>query len=108
MSIAAGAAKILQVPNEAAFFEALGLGLTIMMVFGIFQVAAGLLSAISATRIIGLGLMGLAFLISAAMIWLNGQIVFALLSFLPALLADILLLLHLRDKRTDANIVHSQ
>ncbi len=108
MSIAAGAAKILQTPNEAAFFAALGLGLTIMMLFGALQIVAGLLSAIPATRIIGLGLMGLAFLISAVMIWLNDQIVFALLSFLPALLADLLLLFQLRDKRMDAGIAPTQ
>lgn len=108
MSIAAGAAKILQVPNEVTFFAALGLGLTIMMAFGALQVAAGLLSAIPATRIFGLGLMGVAFLISAGMIWWNGQMLFAILSFLPALLADLLLMLHLRDKRMDAGIERSQ
>ncbi|NNE57051.1 MAG: hypothetical protein HKN36_02990 [Hellea sp.] len=87
LSAAAGGAKVAMVPNEAAFFEGLNLSLKYMMVLGVVQIAAALLILLPKFRMVGAALAAMGFLISAVMIFKNGQTGFAAVSLIPVLLA---------------------
>lgn len=87
LSLAAGAAKLMKVPQEAAFFEAVSLAPIFMTIFGALQVLCSVLICIPKTRRIGAGLAALSFFASVVMILKTGQIYFALFSVLPVFLA---------------------
>ena len=87
MSLAAGAAKLMRTPDEAAFFEAAGLGAGVMLGLGALQVVAALIAALPKTRLPGLGLVAAGFLASTIIILMTGNISFALVSLLPVAFA---------------------
>lgn len=87
LSLAAGAAKIMQAPQEAAFFEAVGLAPIFMIGLGVLQVLGGILIAIPKSRRMGAIVAALSFLVSVVMIVKTGQVGFALVSLLPVMLA---------------------
>jgi hypothetical protein len=85
LSVAAGAAKSLQVPEEVAFLQGLGLSLTMIVIFGVFQIIAGVLLALPKTRFVGAVIATMGFLASALMILISGNYPFAVISMLPVL-----------------------
>lgn len=90
MSLAAGVAKIMQMPQEMKFFEDIGLSLGLLVPFGVVQVIGGVLAAIPKTRKLGLIIMPLVFLGSAVMVFMSGNMGFAAVSLIPAGLAGAL------------------
>lgn len=90
MSLAAGIAKVMQMPQEVAFFESAGLSLGPLIPFGILQLIGGGLSLIPKTRKLGLASMAVSFLASALMIFVSGNIVFGIVSLIPVALAGFL------------------
>lgn len=87
LSVAAGLAKVMRVPQEASFFEGLGLSLGLMIALGGLQLVGGVLVIFPKSRKLGAILAAIAFLMSAIMVFMNGQIGFGLFSLLPAALA---------------------
>ena len=87
LSLAAGAAKIMQVPQELAFFEAVGVPTAFLLPFGVVQAVAAVLAIRPKTRKLGLRIMAFVFLISAWMILVGGNLLFSLISLIPAGLA---------------------
>jgi len=87
LSLAAGVAKIMKAPQEVAFFESLGIDLFFMIVLGTLQIASGLIILVQRFRVIGAIIAAISFSLSAAMIWITGQIGFAMVSVLPVALA---------------------
>lgn len=87
MSLAAGVAKIMQTPQELAFFEAVGVSPNLLIPFGLLQVIVAVLAILPKTRKFGLMFMAAAFLASALMIFAGGQVGFGVVSFIPAALA---------------------
>ena len=83
MSLAAGAAKVLQAPQEVEFFAAAGLNNSIMIALGIVQIVGAIIAAIPKFRGPGAFLIAAGFGASAAIILLTGNIVFAAISLLP-------------------------
>jgi hypothetical protein len=92
LGIAAAVPKLLQMPPEVAFFQAAGLGSIAVVAFGLVQLAAGLLTALPATRKRGATLLAAAFLASAVMLMITGQVAFGLFSLLPVVMAVIVVL----------------
>jgi uncharacterized membrane protein YphA (DoxX/SURF4 family) len=90
MSLGAGAAKIMKMPQEVQFFETAGLSPTLLIVLGIVQVIGGLLLIVPKTRKPGAIIAGLGFLCSVITILMTGQIGFAAISLLPVLGAGFL------------------
>jgi len=91
LSIAAGVAKALQVPNEVVFFENLGLSTNILIAFGVAQIIAGIELAIPATRKLGIWFAALLFFTSAVMLFISGNLPFACVSLIPVALTLFLL-----------------
>lgn len=83
ISVAAGAAKIMQMEQEIDFFKQAGLDAFVVRPFGLFQLAGALLAIFPKTRISGTVIIGLAFLLSAILIFIAGNLVFGLISLVP-------------------------
>lgn len=88
LSLSAGSVKVVQMPQEVQFFEAAGLGTTLLVVLGVVQVLAGLLLLFYKSRKLGAAIAAVSFLVSSAVIFMTGNIGFALFSLLPVLIAS--------------------
>lgn len=91
MSFAAGAAKVMQMPQEVAFFAKAGLGVGIMVALGVMQIFGAALSIPPGLRVAGAAIMGAGFLASAVIIFMTGNLVFASVSLLPVLLTGVII-----------------
>lgn len=87
MSLAAGAAKVMRVPDEAQFFAEAGLAPGVMVIFGVVQLVAGALILWRKTRLAGALIAAIMFACSAIMIFMAGNLRFALISSLPVAMA---------------------
>ncbi len=87
LSLAAGAAKIAQVPEEVAFLGQFGFGATLIVAFGVLQAVGGLLMIIPKTRFYGALLAAAGFAISVVLLLLAGNLPFAGVSIVPVVLA---------------------
>ncbi|MFT4937328.1 MAG: hypothetical protein ACI88A_000342 [Paraglaciecola sp.] len=83
---AAGIAKVLQVPDEVIFFQDAGLSPNLLVLLGAFQLIAAVLLVLKNWRNIGANIAGISFLVSTMLIFINGQNLFGMLSFLPLIL----------------------
>ena len=87
LSIAAGVAKILQVPDEVAFFAQFGLGNKVLVAFGALQIIAGLLLMTGKLRKPAALLAAVLLATSAIMLLASGKLAFGLLSLVPVMMA---------------------
>ena len=92
LSLVAGTAKVAQVPEEMAFLEQFNLNQPAILVFGTVQILGGVLALISKTKLYGLWLVQIAFLVSAGLVFISGNIPFGVFSLLPVLLASFLII----------------
>lgn len=86
MSLAAGAAKVLASEQEVQLFAEAGLNSGWLLPFGILQVLGSLATVFSRTRQAGLIAIGAGFLLSAIVIFMSGNTVFAAVSLVPVIL----------------------
>ena len=91
LSIAAGVAKVAQIPSEMAFLQSVGLGSSAILLFSGLQILGAILSLAGKTRIAGLWLVTAMFLLSAALVFASGSFVFGMVSLLPVGLAVFLI-----------------
>jgi len=91
LSIAAGLAKVMQTPQEMEFLQGLGLSPIVIVVFGLVQVAGGVLLAPIKTRMPGAVLAATAFVISTALLFIGGNLMFGLVSVIPIALAGVII-----------------
>lgn len=84
---AAGFAKVTQAPPEIAFFQGIGLGAAMVVVFGVLQLAGAISLIFAKTRLFGAILLDITFSLSVVMILMTGQIGFALVSVIPVIMA---------------------
>lgn len=86
LALASGIAKIMLIPEELAFFQKMGLTETAITVVGVFQIMSAVLILITRFRKIGATVLGVTFILSTILIFLNGDIIFGLVSILPIIL----------------------
>ena len=91
LSIAAGAAKVMQAPQEMEFLQSVGLSKSLIMVFGLVQIAVGFLLVLQKTRLPGAVVAAAAFIVSTILIFIGGDLAFGLFSILPIVLAGIVI-----------------
>lgn len=91
MSIAAGLAKVMQAPQEMEFLQGAGLSTAMIVAFGLVQVLGGVLLIPGRTRLPGMVLAALAFLVSAILIFTSGDLAFGLVSLLPVALSCVVI-----------------
>ena len=83
MSLAAGVAKILVMPQELAFLSHLGMGESAVMILGIIQAAGGVLLVPPKTRRIGALLAIVALVVSALALFTSGNSGIGLITLFP-------------------------
>lgn len=83
LSVAAGIPKILQMPQELGFLNAIGFSAIAVSIFGIVQFIGGVLLLWKKSRLPGAVVAGLAFLVSSLAIFASGNTKFGLISLLP-------------------------
>lgn len=87
LSIAAGAAKIALVPEEAEFLGQFGFTTAMTVSFGIVQTLGGLSLLVPVTRLFGSLIAAAGFALSAFLILASGNAIFAGVSLVPLILA---------------------
>jgi hypothetical protein len=107
LSIAAGLAKVMQTPQEMEFLQGLGLSSFVIVVFGLVQIAGGVLMVPKKTRMPGAILVALAFVVSTVLIFMGGNLAFGLFSIIPIALAGVIIyqtarIEHNKSLNTDA------
>ena len=87
LSVAAGAAKLTQAPQEMAFFTEMGLDPFWLYPLGALQVIGALACTLPRTRRAGLAAVAVGFAISSVMIFMTGNATFGVMSLVPVVLA---------------------
>ena len=87
LSLAAGAAKLAQAPQEVEFFVSVGLNAFWLYPLGALQVLGALACIPSRFRKLGIAAVALRFAISASMIFATGNVMFGAVSLVPVALA---------------------
>jgi hypothetical protein len=87
LSLATGVFKILQQEADIELFKVLGMTATLTAGLGIVQVVGGILLALVQTRKYGALLMMATFVLASIAVFMNGMIVFGLVSLLFILMA---------------------
>ena len=96
LSVAAVIPKILQMPQELAFLDSIGLSGIAVSILGGAQLAGGILLFWSRFRLAGALLAGLALFVSSAAIFSSGDSGFGLISLLPIVLSVIVIYAELK------------
>ena len=97
LALAASIPKILRVPNEVEFFASAGLDTNAVLGFGLIQLAGGLLLVLAGTRLGGAYVTAGVFLASAVMLLATGSVPLGLVSFLPVVMAGLVVVSTTRD-----------
>ena len=98
LGVAAGVAKMMQMPQEMAFFrDALGFSEDLIVAFGALQFFSGLMMVFKKTRLAGSIILGLTLFLSCIVIFMDGKIVFGLVSAVPVVMADIAAWIEFKD-----------
>lgn len=101
LGVAAGIAKLLQTQPEMAFFhEQMGYSAEAIMAFGVVQFVAGIMLVFKKTRLVGAATLGLTLLLSAVVTFMAGKTVFAVVSLLPVLIADLVVWFEYQAKQS--------
>jgi hypothetical protein len=80
LAAASGIAKILLIPQEVAFFGAFGFNKYLLMGFGLLQVLGAILLLVAKSRMFGITLVGVTFVVSALVLLTAGKIATALVT----------------------------
>ena len=93
LAFAAGAAKIMKMPQEVEFFHAtIGMNTVAVVGLGVLQALSGLLLIFTRTRLAGALLLDITLLFSAVVVFLSGNIPFGLISLVPVVLTSLLIM----------------
>jgi hypothetical protein len=91
ISVAAGIAKIMQMPQEVEFLQSFSLNSILITMFGIVQVLGGALLSNKKGRLYGAIIVALCFFISTILIFISGNVSFGLVSLLPVVLTGFII-----------------
>lgn len=87
LGAAAGLVKIIRMPQELEFFQAVGLSELSLVLFGVAQLSGGVLLIFRRSRLAGAVISAIMFLASAIMVCVTGALGFGAISLLPALMS---------------------
>ncbi|XOV77999.1 MAG: hypothetical protein ACFHVJ_13730 [Aestuariibacter sp.] len=104
LSIAAGLAKLMAVPEEVQFLQQFGFNALAISLYGVIQVSAGLLLSIPKSRMIGVAITIVAFGLSTVLIFVSGNYIFGLVSLLPIALVIVIAIRFIEYKKEPAII----
>ena len=92
LGLSYGISKFMQIPQEMEFFQdEMGYSANTIILFGVAQLAAGILLVFGKTRTIGAIILATTFCISALIVFMAGKIGFGFFSILPVVMAGIVI-----------------
>ena len=92
LGLSSGISKIMQIPQEMEFFQdEMGYSANTIILFGVTQLAAGILLVFGKTRTTGAIILETTFCISALIVFMAGKIGFGFFSILPVVMAGIVI-----------------
>jgi hypothetical protein len=97
LGASAGIVKIMKMPQELDFFQAVGLNEFFLVVFGFVQLLGGVLLIFRRSRLLGALISTATFLASAAMLLATGAFGFGAISLLPAIMSGWIMWDNLQD-----------
>jgi len=83
LSIAAGTAKVMEIPQEMAFLLTVGLNADQILAFGVVQILGGVLMVLFKARFIGSIIAAVAFLLTSVFLFMSEYMLFAAVSLIP-------------------------
>lgn len=83
LSIAAGTAKVMEIPQEIEYLLSFGFTADQILAFGVVQILGGALMVLFKARLVGAILAALAFLASSALLFMHANMVFGAVSLVP-------------------------
>lgn len=86
LSIAAGTAKVMEIPQEMEFLLGFGFNVEQILVFGVVQIIAGVLMILFKARFVGSVIAALAFLLTSVLLFMSENTLFAAVSLIPVAL----------------------
>ena len=86
LSIAAGTAKVMEIPQEMEFLQSFGFTAEQILAFGVVQIIAGVMMVLFKLRLLGSIIATLAFLASSILLFMNANMLFGAVSLVPLLL----------------------
>lgn len=90
LSIAAGIAKVMEMPQEVQFLNQFGFNSTLVIAYGLVQILGGVLLAVPKTLKLGAIITVLAFSLSTILLFVSGDFIFGLVSLIPIVLTSII------------------
>ena len=87
LAIASGIPKLMLMSPDVEFFGRVGMSETLLVIFGIIQIASGIALSVGKTRQLGLVVMILTFVISTVVVFMNNNVVFGFVSLIPVVMA---------------------
>lgn len=101
LGVAAGVAKMLQIPQEMAFFQGvMGFSSEAIMAFGLLQFVSGVMLVFKKTRLVGAVVLGITLFLSAIATFIAGKIGFAIVSLVPVVMADLIAWWEIKAKKS--------
>ncbi|MEC4727106.1 DoxX family protein [Shewanella sp. D64] len=91
LSISAGSAKVMQIPQEMEFLQSFGLNQATIISFGVFQILAGVLLIPPRTRLYGALLAFVALVISTSLLLIDGNMSLGFISIITVILTSIII-----------------
>lgn len=92
LGLFSGMSKIMQVPQELEFFQGeMGFSTNAIILFGLAQLAAGVLLVFKKTRTTGADVLAVTLCISTVIVFMAGKIGFGLFSIVPIVMAGIVI-----------------
>lgn len=100
LGVAAGVAKMMQAPQEMAFFQGeMGFTTNVIVTFGFLQFVAGVMLVFQKTRLAGAILLGLTLFVSCVIVFMGGKTLLGVISIVPVLMADVTAWLEFQAQR---------
>ena len=91
LCIAAGAPKILRMPQELEFLSSIGLSSAGVLILGVLQLTGGILLFKKKSRLPGAAVACFTLLVSSVAIFVGGNTLFGLISLLPVVVSLIII-----------------
>lgn len=91
LAVSAGISKVLLMQQDVDFFGAYGFSNPILVAYGLVQLVGGVLLAFRKTRFVGAAIVAITFLISLAVLLMNGNILASVVTFVATLLLGVVM-----------------
>ncbi|MDJ0751519.1 MAG: DoxX family protein [Woeseiaceae bacterium] len=97
LAVLSGVAKVALVPSEVEFFSQYGFSNPMLIAFGAVQLVGGILLPWKKTRFTGAAMVALTFLVSLAVLLMDGNIPLSIVTAIVTILLFVVMKLHRGD-----------